>query len=434
MNLKICAKILNDFKKKAFSGDSIARCRKSCQSFIRKRKFDFTTVILFLINFVKGSIQDELDHFFKVYLNIPLPAKHALSSAFCQARDKLLPETFQYLGQILIDTLYNSLPTRRWKGFRLVAVDGSTIRLPDNKSVRATFGGQKNSIGCFTPMAKVLSFYDPLNKFTLHSTFNAYQTDERNQLFKNLQVLDARDLLLLDRGFPAFWLFSAILSRNLNFLCRLPVGRWKVAHDLVQSGEAETLVTLKPDSRNITECKKFNLPTAPITLRLIRIDIGKDHPEVLITPLLDRKSYPAAELGELYRQRWFVEEDFKLLKKRALVECFPAVTPEAITHHYFATLLARNIAALLWFFPEKRLSEVETTNKLKYQINKTLVLSKVKDTLILLFTRSVPTVKRLLNDFLHIVIRCTSPIRANRSFPRKISRKPSIPMNYKPIR
>lgn len=434
MILKLCAKIINNFKKKAFSADSIEHCRKSPQFFTRRRKFNFPTLILFLINFIKGSIQDELDQFFKVIFDTPLPEKYAVSSALCQARDKLIPETFQYLGQVFIDIIYKQLPIKRWKGYRLVAVDGSTIRLPDNKSIRSSFGGQSNSLGCFTPMAKVLSFFDPLNRFTLYSTFNPYQADERYQLFENLKVLSSKDLLLLDRGFPAFWLFSALLSRKMNFLCRLPIGRWRIANDLVQSGKTETIVTLKPDARNKRACKELDLPISPITLRLVLINIKADHPEVLITTLIDNETYTASELGELYHQRWFVEEDFKLLKKRVWVESFPAINPEAITHHYYATLLARNIAALLWFFPEERLSEAETTNKLKYQINKTLVLSKVKDTLVLLFAKPARTVGRLLNDFLHIVLTCTSPIRPNRSNPRNKNKKSGLSINYKPIR
>lgn len=434
MILKLCAKIINDFKKEAFSAATIDRCRKSRRFFTRDRKLTFPVLVLFLINFVKGSIQDELDHFFKILLNKRLPVKHAVSSALCQARDKLVPDTFQYLGRVLIASIYRHLPIRLWKGFRLVAVDGSTIRLPDNPNVLKRFGGQGNSLGCFTPMAKILAFYDPLNKFTIHSTFNEYKADERDQLFENLSVARPDDLLLLDRGYPAFWLFSAIKSQNVNFLCRLPIGRWKIAKDLVQSGERETIVTIKPESRNKKKCRERDLPIEPITLRLIRIDIGPDQPEVLITTLTDKTAYPAAELGELYHQRWFVEEDFKLIKKRVRVESFPTIIPEAIIHHYYATLLARNVSALLWFFPERRLSEAETTNKLNYQVNKTLTLSKVKDTIILIFARSAATVKPLLDNFLHIVLGCASPIRPNRSFPRKKKRKSGVSMTYKQIR
>lgn len=149
---------------------------------------------------------------------------------------------------------------------------------------------------------------------------------------------------------------------------------------------------------------------------------------------MDEELYSADELKALYHQRWFVEEDFKLIKKRMMVESFPGITPAAVTHHYYATLLARNITALLWFYPEQRLRTKETDNKLKYQTNKTLILSKMKDTLIIIFTRSAKIVNRLVTDLLHIFLRCTSPIRPNRSFPRNKRRTSKISIKYKPIR
>lgn len=282
LTLKLCAKVIRDFKKKVFSAETISYCRKSPTDFVRKRKLDFPTLILFLFNFVKGSIQDELDHFFKTFLDNTLPAQHVVSSALCQARNKLIPETFQFLGKILINSIYENLNVRKWKSFRLVAVDGSTIKLPDVPIIREIFHGQSNSLGCFTPMAKVLSFYDPLNKFTLHSTFNNYKADERFQLFESLDVLDSNDLILLDRGFPAFWLFSAMFHQNLNFLCRVPIGRWNAAQNLIQSGASEMNVTLYPDARTKKKCKNLDIPITPLVLRIVRVDIKTNHPEVLL--------------------------------------------------------------------------------------------------------------------------------------------------------
>jgi len=43
----------------------IRQYRQSPTDFIRHRKLPFSMLIFFLMNLIKGSYQDELDHFFK---------------------------------------------------------------------------------------------------------------------------------------------------------------------------------------------------------------------------------------------------------------------------------------------------------------------------------------------------------------------------------
>jgi hypothetical protein len=59
------AKLIDFLKEIINSEYFINRHRQSPTDFVRQRKLPFSTLIFFLINFVKGSYQDELDHFFK---------------------------------------------------------------------------------------------------------------------------------------------------------------------------------------------------------------------------------------------------------------------------------------------------------------------------------------------------------------------------------
>ena len=51
-------------------------------------------------------------------------------SAFVQCGKKINPKVFDYLSSVIIDEFYtdNDLSVKLWKGFRLLAVDGSTHR------------------------------------------------------------------------------------------------------------------------------------------------------------------------------------------------------------------------------------------------------------------------------------------------------------------
>ncbi len=61
----ICAGLIGFLQEIINADQLIKQHRQSPTDFIRKRKRTFSTLIFFLMNMVKGSYQDELDHFFK---------------------------------------------------------------------------------------------------------------------------------------------------------------------------------------------------------------------------------------------------------------------------------------------------------------------------------------------------------------------------------
>ena len=69
----ICAKLIDFLKEIINSEYFINRHRQSPTDFVRQRKLPFSTLIFFLINFVKGSYQDELDQFSRPSTALMLP-------------------------------------------------------------------------------------------------------------------------------------------------------------------------------------------------------------------------------------------------------------------------------------------------------------------------------------------------------------------------
>ena len=68
--------------------------------------------------------------------------------------------TFVELNQNLVGQFYSEVPYKKWKDFRLNAVDGSTLKLPNNKNVTDHFGKQT---GKEVPQSRISSRYDVLN-------------------------------------------------------------------------------------------------------------------------------------------------------------------------------------------------------------------------------------------------------------------------------
>lgn len=127
----LCTGLIKALKERLFAPDFLERHRRFEKDFTRKRSLPFHTVILFLLNLVKRALQDELDEFFKLESGEDVAARKVTKSAFSQARKKLHAGAFIDLNTVQVDYFYDHFPYRKWKGFRLLAVDGSTGQLPE---------------------------------------------------------------------------------------------------------------------------------------------------------------------------------------------------------------------------------------------------------------------------------------------------------------
>jgi hypothetical protein len=101
----------------------------------------------------------------------------------------------------------------------LLAIDGSTTKLPMTDDVAQHFGVWNVRQGSPSPMARVSQLFDVLNKITVDALIKPKRIGERELAAQHLLNVMPNDLILLDRGYPAWWLFNLILSMNANFLC-----------------------------------------------------------------------------------------------------------------------------------------------------------------------------------------------------------------------
>ena len=85
---------LGELKTHIFSEGFKERYRQSPKNFLRQRCLPFTIIVLFLLNMVKRSLQDELDEFFRFMSDNPVAIRVVRKSAWTQARKKLKYEAF----------------------------------------------------------------------------------------------------------------------------------------------------------------------------------------------------------------------------------------------------------------------------------------------------------------------------------------------------
>ena len=143
--MKNHAKLIRWLKNKLTNPDFISTYRTSPKDFTRTRNFTFESLCLFIISSIQSSIQRELDRFFKVYNNLLLAEQFVGQSAFSQARLKINPEAFVELRKDSVDHFYSNYDIKKWKGFRLIAIDGSEVILPKREHVPILKSGLSGS-------------------------------------------------------------------------------------------------------------------------------------------------------------------------------------------------------------------------------------------------------------------------------------------------
>jgi hypothetical protein len=164
----------------------------------------------------------------------------------------------------------------------------------------------------------------------------------------------------------------------------------------------------------------MNLSDAPITLRLIRVDLANET-EVLITNLMDEKRYPAREFKRLYHLRWGVEELFKRLKYHQEVENLSGKSVQVVLQDFHARILAGNLTAVLVLAGNRGLEKSRRNNKPAYQINLAQAFAKMKLHQVKLWKLTGTSLACYLWKLIRLLSQYKEIVRPGRSYPRKIS-------------
>lgn len=432
---KLCAKLIDFLKEIILSNDFLDRHRQSPKNFTRKRKLPFHYLIFLLMNFIKRSYQDELDGFFQALKGFEVSKRIVSKVALSKARMKLKYEAFVELNRHLSDFFYRDFQPITWQGLNLLAIDGSTARLPRIKEIAEHFGVWHSKGGTECPIARVSQMFDVLNNISIDAVISPKSVGERELAAQHFLNLLPADLILLDRGYPAYWLFNLILSLGSNFCARISCTKWKIIRKFYHSGKKEQIIYLPAPPTSIKQCLEMGLDTKPLRLRLVRVQLDTGETEILITSLIDSDLYPAHIFDELYHQRWPVEEDYKKAKCWIEIENFSGKSVLSVYQDFHAKIFSKNLTSALAHPTREIVRQASEGKKYEYQINFAQALSKTKDVIVLLFDRSKEAAILLISQLHEIFIKTIEPIRPGRKFPRnhKVHRR-CFYYCYKPIR
>jgi len=176
---------------------------------------------------------------------------------------------------------------------------------------------------------RLFALYLPGAQLTLHTSVHGASDAERQMLFEALSCLGPDDVLILDRGYPAAWLVAYLTEHNIRFCmrCEKSNGGWTAVRTFGRSDQVDAVVTLnKP---NKWDCEDYGCSGVAPQVRLVKCVTPDGMIRVMATNL-PISQFPTAVFGELYHERWRIEEAFKRLKHRGKLESVSGLTQHAL--------------------------------------------------------------------------------------------------------
>lgn len=281
------------------------------------------------------------------------------SSALTQARQRVTAAPLAELFDRVAVPLARPGTIGAWfHGLRVMAVDGVVLDVPDTPDNLAAFakfgthtstrtkpsaGGPK--LGPF-PQVRLVGLGECGTHAITAAHFDSSAVDERALLARVIPTFQPGMLVLADRGFYSYTLWTQAAATGVDLL-------WRVKNDLTLP-----IVELLPDGSYRSELvprhlkndlRRGNRRTIPdevrIPVRVIEYTIpnrdGDPERIRVMTTLLDHDLAPAIEIAALYQQRWEFELTLDEIETHQMphTRLLRSRTPELVRQEVWALLL-----------------------------------------------------------------------------------------------
>lgn len=356
----------------------------------------------------------------------------------CSIAKKINSKVFKHLSNVLVNEFYtdNDLSVKLWNGFRLLAVDGSRLNLPNTKELASFYGETKNQNTSGVVQARVSVLYDVLNNYVLDGILSPLKVGESKLAIQHLENCKSNDLVIFDRGYPGFPLIYELNRAKIDFVIRVKVSFSRVVKSFVETGEKSKIVEISPGQKRSIIGLPFRKKSS-IKIRLVRVDLGNENIEILMTSLCDEATYNHSIFKDLYFQRWKVETFYDELKNKLKIECFSGYSRQIIEQDFEASLFVSNVQSLIVGELNEEINSTPNNTKTQYQykVNTAISYGILKNKIISIFldpTKSETIVDELKKVFKNHLI----PIRPNRQVERNTEKyrrniKPKTPKNQR---
>jgi len=398
----------------------------------RNKKLDFESTVQFILSMESSTLKKELLDFFHYSVDAPS------ASAFNQQRNKLLPETFEFLFHEFTSRFQSK---NTYNGFRLVACDGSDLNIAYNpKDTDTYFRNSLDSKGF--NQCHLNALFDLCDKRYIDAVIQPARKENESSAMTEMvdrYTGQQRTIFIADRGYETYNIFAHIQEKGMYYLIRVKDGgggSMISSFDLPSSDEfdqdVELILTRKQTNEVKAHPKKYKILAKsspfdyldlhkerfyPMKLRVVRFAITSTDFECIITNL-PRELFSAEDIKKIYATRWGIETSFRELKYAIGLNAFHSKKMEYIVQKIYARLLLYNYCELITM----NVVIHQKDTKYVYQMNYTIAIHICR---YFLKNDIAPSgVDKLIQKNL-------LPVRPGRSDPRKVKPKSMVSFLYR---
>ncbi len=317
---------------------------------LRRRRLPAEQVVWLVIGMALMR-NDAIDRVVE-FLDLALPSTSkttAAKSGIAQARQRLGDQPLQHLFTTTAEHwVYDRATKDAWRGLKLFAMDGTTVRVPDTPENWAAFGGQTGTAtrgGSTYPQIRLVALMAVRSHMLAAVRFGHFQTAELTMAEDLWDALPEDSLAILDRNY----LVSADLTelrlsgRNKHWLTRAKTTT--KMRRIKKLGKDDDLVEIE-----LSEATRRLNPDLPATwvARAIGYQRRGYAKSTLLTSLVDHEKYPAKELVAMYHERWEIEVGYDEVKTHLLDrhEAIRSRNPVLVQQEIWGIVLAYNLVRL----------------------------------------------------------------------------------------
>lgn len=399
--------------------------------FTRNRKLSMEQVISILLSMQGSSLNRELHD-----AGIDVTA-----SAFVQQRKKIPPIIFEYIFDQFNDMCHDS---KTYKGYKIFAVDGTTVNMARNPKSNTFVQTSSNPKGY--NQFHVTPLFDILNKTYFHCVIQPQpRQDEVGALAGMMKFYEfpPKTLIVADRGFESYNVIAHFLERgDVDFLIRVKqkYGAMREIQSLpmqeldknisfvlsttqTKQDKAQNHVYLRIPQNEIqiyqTRRQRWDFASPyRMSFRVVRFQLDTGEYETLVTSLPE--SFSLSEIKELYHARWGIETAFRELKYGIGLVNLHSKQDDLVLQEIYVAMTISNFC--------NRISNLAVIEKKRNNIHEYKVNAKMAYHLCREFYRTKDADgEKLLKN----IARYTEPIRLGRRDVRNIKAKSFVGFVYR---
>jgi len=356
--------------------------KTSLKRFVRQRILTFPLMVISVLRKSVKSMQVCLNELFQEGWLGNVVSK----SAYSRMRKQLKHTAFVALNSLFVKEYYAQEDYKRWRGYRLLGVDGSRLILPKSSDILSHFGSQRipQTQHCeedVLPCGILSVCYDVLNEINLHAVLGEAKCYEVTLAKSHEKAFGCKDIVLFDRHYAGFEFIAWLSQQPCDFIIRCSNSTFLEGQKLFKGGPWRIETTLSAPGGKIKQFKKQGLPRH-VTVNFIRVILPTGETEVLVTSLKD-KLLTADDFLMLYGYRWKIETYYERLKERLNLENFTVKHTEGVLQDIYATLLIANLETLLTEDIDN--SYAQQSNGQQKKVNKAISFNVIKHQVFNLF-------------------------------------------------